>query len=470
LEAGTENKTRSAVEERWTTGLPVDELLILVPADISATMVAVHSEGTLLESGDLPREVFTAGDFLNSGRTVHATSEELGRLRLSGIFSPDKNAEIASIPLAPDDPVNGFLVCKLTPTDSLDNVRTMARRRTESLKALLKESLPLVEGLERDLLRVEHELQHPAVIVDGRHRIAGVNGSFCELAGRSRSDLTGQSLFDVLRLESSLPGDLPPYPGHTTLTSPLYVKTQALFFVSEIRLSRLDTSCGPHVICVFHDMLTHQRTGNSNIQLIQKLSSLLMDEEHPNTLIRRTINVLASTLNCDLVCVLRRKGDHEMLVTPHLNRSLESLRANLVSRESEKVLEPFFADGCPVFCADVGEACPQNSFFGQVQRIYQFAFVPAGQGKAPEYALLMAWSDPDDSIGPRTMPLLRIAANLLGSILLRSRLVSEMDQESEILRRYMRLTAGREARMAGLKRENARLRELLMKLGDRDKE
>jgi len=470
LEAETRNSIRAATDEGWKIGLPVDELVVLMPVDISPTAVAVHSEGTLLEVEDLPREVFTARDFLNSGRTVHATSEELDRLKLSGIFSPDPNAELASIPLAPDDPVKGFLVCKLTRKDSLDNVRTMCRRRTDSLRTLLKQSRPLVEGFERNLLKVEHDLQLPAVIVDGRHWIAGANGAFCELAGRSRSDLTGQGLFDVLRLESSLPEELPPYPKYATLTSPLYVKTQALFFVSELRLSRLKTSCGPHTICVFQDLLTHQRTGNSNIQLIQKLSSLVMDEDHPNTLIRRIINVLAATLNCDLVCVLRRKDDQEMLVTPHTNRSLESLRANLVSRESEQVLEPFFSHGSPVFCADVRDSCPQDGFFGQVQRISQFAFVPAGQGNAPEYALMMAWSDPNDSIGPRTMPLLRIAANLLGSVLLRSKLVSEMDQEADILRRYTRLTAGREVRMADLKRENASLRELLMKLGNKDKE
>jgi len=461
---------RPAADEGWKTGLPVDELVILMPVDISTTTVAVHSEGTLLESGDLPREVFTAGDFLNSGRTVNATPEELDRLRLSDIFRPDPNAEIVSILLAPDDPVNGFLVCKLKREDSPDNARTIVRRRTDSLRTLLEESVPLVEKLERDLLRVEHDLQHPAVIVDGRHLIAGANGAFCELAGRPRPDLTGQSLFDVLRLESSLPGQLPPYPEHATLTSPLYVKTQALFFVSEIRLSRLDTSCGPHKIFVFQDLLTHQRTGNSNIQLIQKLSGLAMDEEHPNTLIRRIINVLAATLNCDLVCVLRRKDGHQMLVTPHANRSPESLRANLVSREREKILEPFFSHGCPVFCADVRLSCPQDGFFGQVQRISRFAFVPAGGEDAPEYALLMAWSDPDDSIGPRTMPLLRIAANLIGSVLIRSKLVSDMDQESEILRRYTRLTASREVRMADLKRENASLRELLMKLSSKDKE
>ncbi len=470
METRTRNTIRLAADEGWKTGLPVDDLVILMPVDISPTTVAVHSEGTLLEVKDLPHEVFTAGDFLSSERTVHATSEELARLKLSGIFSPDPEAEIVSIPLSPDDPVKGFLLCKLTRENSLDNVRTMCRRRTDSLRMLLRRSRPLVEAHERDLLRVEHDLQHPAVITERRHWIAGANGAFCELAGRSRSDLTGQSLFDVLRLESSLPEELPRYPEHATLTSPLYVKTQALFFVSELRLSRLETSCGPHTLWVFQDLLTHQRTGNSNIQLIQKLSGMVMDKEHPNTLIRRIINVLAATLNCDLVCVLRRKDDHEMLITPHANRSLESLRANLVSRESEQVLEPFFSHGSPVFCANVSESCPQDGFFGQVQRISQFAFVPAGHGSVPEYALMMAWSDPNDSIGPRTMPLLRIAANLLGSVLLRSKLVSEMDQEKDILRRYTRLTAGREVRMADLKRENAGLRELLMKLGNTDKE
>jgi len=466
----TRNRTETAADEGWKTGLPVDELVVLMPVEISPTTVAVHCEGTLLSAGDLPHEVFTARDFLNSGRTVKATHEELTSLKLAGIFSPDPEAVLVSIPLSPDDPIKGFLLCKLRPGNSLDNVRTMCRRHTDCLRTLLTESRPLVASHERDLLRVEHDLQHPAVITESRHWIAGANGAFCELAGRSRSDLTGKSLFDVLRLETSLPQELPAYPEHATLTSALYVNTQALFFVSDLGLSRLDTSCGRHMVCVFQDLLTHQRTANSNIQLVQKLSGLLMDDEHPNTLIRRIINVLAATLNCDLVCVLRRKDNDEMLITPHANRSPESLRANLVSRDREEILEPFFSQGNPVFCTKVSDSCPEDGFFRQVQRISQFAFVPAGQGVAPEYALLMAWSDPDDSIGPRTMPLLRIAANLLGSVLMRLKLVSEMDQEKDILRRYTRLTAGREVRMADLKRENAGLRELVMKLSSKGKE
>ncbi len=470
MEIETRNSIEPAPEEAWKTGLPVDELVILMPVETSPAFVAVHSEGTLLAPADLPCLVFTARDFLASGRTILASSQKLERLKLGAIFGPDPNSEIAAIPLAPDDPVNGFLVCKVRADQSVDKVRTMCHRRTDSLRTFLRQSRPLVESHERALLRAEHEVQLPAVIVNNRQWIASANGAFCELAGRSPSDLAGRSLFDILRLESSLPERIPAYPEHTLLTSSLYVKTQSLFFVSELRLSRLSTSCGSHTICVFQDLLTHQRTGNSNIQMVQKLSSMVMDDEHPNTMIRRIINVLAATLNSDLVCVLRRKDDDEMLVTPYANRSLESLRANLVSRDREEVLEPFFSNGSPVFCADVAGTCREDGFFGQVQRISQFAFVPAGQGAEPEYALLMAWSKPDESIGPRTMPLLRIAANLLGSVLLQAKLVSEMDQEKEILRRYTRLTAGREVRMADLKRENASLRELVMKLSTKDKE
>mgnify|MGYP000665187557 CR=1 FL=1 len=101
--------------------------------ELGISTVAVHSEGTLLGTGDLPQEVFTAADFLASGRTALATAEELARLKLSGVFSPDPNAEIASIPIAPDDPVKGFLVCKVTRKDSLDNVRTICRREENRL-------------------------------------------------------------------------------------------------------------------------------------------------------------------------------------------------------------------------------------------------------------------------------------------------------------------------------------------------
>jgi hypothetical protein len=155
-----------------------------------------------------------------------------------------------------------------------------------------------------------------------------------------------------------------------------------------------------------------------------------------------------------------------MIVAPHLNRSLETLRANFIARSREPVLEAFFANGLPVFCTDVEGSCPEGSFFRQVLGISRFALLPAGPGAQPEYGLLLAWSQPDAQVGRKAMPLLRVAANLLGTVLERSRLVAEIDQERDILRRYTRLTSGREVRMADLKRENAHLREVIMKLSD----
>jgi PAS domain-containing protein len=447
-------------------GLPIDEYAILLPTEIPRSAVVISGSEALPNTERIPFQVFAEMDFLKSESTAEATSVELQRLGLEDVFSPDPDAQVSSVVLIDDDSVCGFLVCKLLPGHSLDHVRTLCHRRAQDLCTLMNRSKPLVTAYERGIMRIVFPSLLPAVITDDARRIVAANSMLCELAGRTQSDIAGKDLLSIFHLERDLIHDAPPYPEFIPVTTPLYIKTQALFFVSELRLSRVETECGARLVCVFQDLLTDQRTGNSNIQLVQKLSSMVMTDDPPQTVIRRVTNILTSTLDCDLVCIMRRKDDNEMIVTPYLNRSLETLRANLIVRNNETVLEPFFSNGTPVFCSDVETSCPQESFFRQVLKISRFAFIPAGRGTMPEYALLMAWSHGSTSIGPKALPLLRVVANLMGTVLVRSRLVSEIDQEKDILRRYTRLTAGREVRMADLKRENARLRELIMNLSN----
>jgi hypothetical protein len=154
-----------------------------------------------------------------------------------------------------------------------------------------------------------------------------------------------------------------------------------------------------------------------------------------------------------------------MIVTPYVNRSLHTLRANIVERVKEPQLEPFFKKGAAVFCEQVDQECPPESFFRRVLKISRFAFLPAGGGPHPEYALLMAWTRTHAEFGPRVLPVLRVIANLMASVLVSAKRFFEMEQEKEALRRHAKLTAGREVRMVELKKENARLKEMIQRLG-----
>jgi heme exporter protein D len=191
---------------------------------------------------------------------------------------------------------------------------------------------------------------------------------------------------------------------------------------------------------------------------------MIMDPDSPQVILRKLINVLTLTLDADLVCVLKRNEKDELVMTPYSNRRLETIRVDFIEPEREPVLEPYFENGSPVFCEDVEKACSENSFFRRVLPVSRFAFVPAGHGTASEHTLLVAWLGSGAAIGARSLSLFRIVANLIGSVLAHAKLLSEIEQEKETLRRYAKLTAGREVRMAGLKRENVQLKELIRKL------
>ena len=112
----------------------------------------------------------------------------------------------------------------------------------------------------------------------------------------------------------------------------------------------------------------------------------------------------------------------------------------------------------------------KHRFFRRVLPISRFAFLPAGQGSQADHALLMAWSRTGSAIGMDALPLLKVVANLLATVLASARQSREIEQEKDKLRRYSATAAGREVKMADLKKENAQLKELVTRVGERARE
>jgi hypothetical protein len=432
--------------------------------------LVVGDSGNLPNSQELPFEIFPAIDLASNDEMIKASPEELARTGLRSIFDPDPAKSIRPIPLSDSIVTIGSLLVK-APPDSMPNlVKEICRNHAAELNSHVAEAWPLVIQYEWEILKHTFRCPSPCLVTDTSRTVVSSNNILCDMLGRAADEVIGAPLDDLVYFERESTSDIPYNPECIEITTPLLVKPLFLFFTTNVSLTRISTVCGDRLIYVFQDIYPDRRAGNSNILLIQKLSNMAISEGPPQTVIRRLINLLTLTLNCDLVCVLRRKRNKEMIVTPYSNRRIDTSHANVIEAAKEPVLEPFFMRGNPVFCDNVEQACPEPSFFRQISPLSRFALLPVGDGTGSEYAVLAAWSKPDTTIGPEAVPLLRIIANLLGSVLTTIRLVTENDQEKETLRRYTRLTAGREIRMANLKRENAQLRELVMKLSAPEKE
>ena len=447
-----------------TPKLPIEEYAITIPTEITRSAVVISGSPGLVCGNRVPLQIFPAEGLLQGELAVRSNKDGLRRAGLEDLFRPDPEGTIKCLPLPYEGMNDTFLLCKLKPNHSLDHIKTICNRQADDIRALVDQRRALVSEYEWQILRTVFLSPAPCLAVETGQRVVSANPMLCELTERTHDQLVGANVDDVIHMEKEVTGDIARYPDYTELTSPLFMRTLSAFFVSDLHLSVLNTVCGERLIVVFRDLLTDQRTGNSNIHLIRKISAMVMSEDPPQKVLRRLSNVLTSALDCDLVCILRRKQNDEMIVTPYVNRSLHTLRANIVERVKEPQLEPFFKKGLAVFCDQVEQECQQDSFFRRVLRISRFAFLPAGGGPQPDYALLMAWTRTNADFGPRVLPLLRIIANLMASVLVSAKRFFEMEQEKETLRRHAKLTAGREVRMAEIKKENARLKDMIHKL------
>jgi hypothetical protein len=444
--------------------LPIGMYALLMRLETSKSAVVIKDSGNLAMSTRLPFEVAPSAEILDSDVSLIAGDDELRRAGLNGVFPVDSGCLIQAIQIRYDDSLAGTLLV-MTPQDhAVDDIHTVCAENEHTISQALSAGRARVRTYEWQMLRTISHCAEPCLAIDATNKVVAANAVFCDLVELSCDDLIGSTLNSVIQVQEQLGSEFPQYPDFQVVTTPLFVKTRSLFFMTDIRVSRLQTVCGERSFLVFSDLLTDRRTGNSNIQLLQKLSEIVMEQDTPPAIIRKLLNILTLTLDASLICLLKRKDNDELVVTPYSNRRLDTLTANYIQPDSEPVLEPYFSHGIPVLCEDVQRCCSEDSFFRRVLPLSRFAFLPTGRGTSASFALLMGWARGSLTVGTKALPLLRIIANLFGAVLANARLLAEVRQEKEILRRHANLTAGREIRMAELKRENAQLRALIIRL------
>ena len=445
--------------------LPAHEYAVALRLRASPSVVVVSDSGNLPASADLPLEVFAEPELMATGGSVTATRDGLARAGLDRLFDPDPSHCVASVPLSGRAGAWGTLLVKAASADIPDLVQRTQRTCGPALEAIAARGGHIATQYEWEVLSRMCRCDRPCVIVGPETRVVAANPLVCELLGKPADDMIGSPLGDFIQMEIDAASDACSGPEQVEFATSVLLKPLFLFFNSSVTANRLDTVCGRRTMIVFHDLYADRRTGNSNILLIQKLSGTALLDNPPQDILRKMLNLMVMSLGCDLICVLSRKQDNQMIVTPHSSKRIDMLHANVIDQSCEPVLEPFFARNNAVYCDAVERSCPEGSFFRQVSTVSRFAVVPVGDGGRSEYAVLATWSNPEATFASETIPLLKITANLLGAVLARVRLFAENQQEKENLRRYTALTAGRETRMAELKRENAQLADLVKRLG-----
>jgi PAS domain-containing protein len=449
--------------------LPVEEYALLVRTSFTSSSIVVGDSGNLPRSASLPFEVFAEMDRTAGEGAIIASPDELARNGLQDVFGPDPTKCVKAIPIADPGATDATLLVKTTSAGLVETVKAIHTNHAAQLSAYVAAARAVAVQYEWQVLSRIWRCSCPCVVAEPGRTIVAVNSLLCDILGRSADEVIGTRLEDLLDFERQPEGDIPFEPQSLEITTSTLIRPLFLFFVSNVGFARFSTVCGDRLVCLLQDISTDRRAANSNILLIQKLSGVAASEGPPQVAVRKLINLLALTLRCDLVCVLRRKARNQMIVTPHSNRRLDTLMANVIEAADEPVLEPFFTGGNPVFCDNVEAACPESSFFRRIAPADRFAVVPIGDDPGCDHAMLAVWSKPECSFGPEGMHLLKTVANLVGGVLAKIRMANENQHEKEALRRYTRLTAGRETKMASLKRENAELRDLVTRLGADDR-
>ncbi len=199
------------------------------------------------------------------------------------------------------------------------------------------------------------------------------------------------------------------------------------------------------------------------VGLVHRLSQHALSGDPAAAVAGMMLHSLARALSSNLACILRQSED-ELVVTRHSTRNLHSLGASALSLEEDPILRPFFENGCPVVCGSVGGACGERSFFRSGLSISAFALLPVMDPDSDRCALLLTWQADPPRMGSEQLLTLGSMANIIGSVLRRGHLEEDLEHERNSRRRYTRLVAGREVRMAELKSENAKLKDLVIEL------
>ncbi|MGD9401458.1 MAG: hypothetical protein PVF95_04200 [bacterium] len=227
--------------------------------------------------------------------------------------------------------------------------------------------------------------------------------------------------------------------------------------------SAADSASDPVPTCIHSDDLFDEVAGRPYVGLLHRLSGLGLSQGPPDETVKRMLGALARGLRANLACIVRQ-NDGDLVLTRHSTRSAHSLGGDTLSAAEDPVLRAFIENGCPAVCEAVRESCGETGFFRRGLSISAFALFPVNDPECERRGLLITWKEAAPNLGSEHLVALGSMANLVGAVLKMSRLTDDLEFERDSRRRYTRLIAGREVRMAELKSENAKLKELVMEL------
>jgi hypothetical protein len=219
--------------------------------------------------------------------------------------------------------------------------------------------------------------------------------------------------------------------------------------------------------CIHPELLFDEVAAGPYVGLVHRLSGLALSEARAGTAVGRMLQSLARALDSNLVCIVRQSDRSEMSVTSHSTRNMHTLGNDVISLDEDPLLAPFLKRGCPVVCERVKDACGEKSFFRRAISISAFALLPVMDPACERCGLLITWQHGAPDLRPEQLVALGSISNIVGAALKRARIAADLDHEKESRRRYTRLVAGREVRMAELKSENAKLKDLVITLSRR---
>lgn len=220
-------------------------------------------------------------------------------------------------------------------------------------------------------------------------------------------------------------------------------------------------STGIHPELLFDEVATGPYVG-----LVHRLSQYALSGDPAAAVAGMMLHSLARALSCNLACVVRQ-SENELVITRHSTRNPISLGADMLWLEDDPILKPFFENGCPVVCESVRQACGDKSFFRSGLSISAFTLLPIKDTESDRCGLLLTWRAEAPSLRPEQLVTLGSIANVVGAVLKRGHLEEDLEHERNSRRRYTKLVAGREVRMAELKSENAKLKDLVIELSSK---
>ena len=432
-----------------------EEFALLLPRTGEPAAALWIKRGDSGEATQVVSEVFADTNYLREMESIPAAEDRLREIGLYGLFESHEAKLIYPLWLRDDCGLAGLLLVKADPDRNPEDFKRIGEEQELALRFLLLSLRDAVRGYMTTMMRHLLEYSYPSVVVDESRRVVLANRQFCDLAGVGSEALVGSGLETILEFDMD---------GDSTSNTPVFMVPISVLMAADIEARSMRTPCGTRTLFAFKNLRSDDACAQSDICLVQEFSGLALSSDPPAKVISLMLSYLASAFSCNLICIVRQSKRDELIVTPYSTRRLHSLGASVISLEMDPVLRPFFETGSPVVCRDVAGACGDKSFFRRSLAISSFALLPIEDGQACRNGMLMTWQSALPDTGYQRVMTLNTVANLIGCVLGKAQLLADLEHERDSLRRYTKLVAGREVRMAQLKSENAQLKNLIIDL------